>query len=93
MFYDHPGRGFFQTSRVVVINRIVLLIIIIIIIIITSERFQRGSAFVQLAKKVAPARAELGAVWKRQKTKTKSHFLTTTTSSKKTAKRGLNFAH
>jgi len=92
LFYDHPGRGFFQTSRVVVINRIVLLIIIIIIII-TSERFQRGSAFVQLAKKAAPARAELGAVWKRQKTKTKSHFLTTTTSSKKTAKRGLNFAH
>ena len=50
MFYDHPGRGFFQTSRVVVINRIVLLniiviviiIIIIIIIIIVSEHFREG---------------------------------------------------
>jgi len=47
LFYDHPGRGFFQTSRVVVINRIVLLniiviVIIIIIIIIVSEHFREG---------------------------------------------------
>jgi hypothetical protein len=48
LFYDHPGRGFFQTSRVVVINRIVLLNIIviviniIIIIIIVSEHFREG---------------------------------------------------
>jgi len=73
LFYDHPGRGLFQTSRVVVINRIVLLIIIIIIIIIiiTSERFREGQHLSSLQKRLPPREQSWGQFGKDKKQKQK----------------------